>query len=127
MFKKYVAIVPIALITLAMLGASPVMAHGGAVAKHGGIAQMASDLSFELVPGPEGVVIYVEDHGQPLAPTGMSGKLTILTGSEKTEAPLVVAGDKLEAKGVKLGKGSKVVASLKTAQQKSITVRFSVR
>ncbi|PKO56756.1 MAG: hypothetical protein CVU28_01760, partial [Betaproteobacteria bacterium HGW-Betaproteobacteria-21] len=88
---------------------------------------LASDLSFELVPGQEGATIYVEDHGQPLSPTGMSGKLTILNGSEKTEAPLVVAGDKLEAKGVKLNKGSKVMANLKTAEQKSITVRFAVK
>lgn len=124
MLKKYACV---ALITLATLGASPVLAHGGATAKHGGVVQMASDLSFELVSGPEGAVIYVEDHGQPLAPTGMSGKLTILTGSEKAEAPLTVAGDKLEAKDIKLSKGSKVVASLKTAQQKVITVRFTVK
>lgn len=124
MLKKYAGI---ALITLATLGAGPVLAHGGAVAKHGGIVQMASDLSFELVAGQEGAVIYIEDHGQPLAPTGMTGKLTILSGSEKTEAPLAVAGDKVEAKGVKLVKGDKVVANLKTAQQKSITVRFTVK
>jgi len=72
-------------------------------------------------------VIYVEDHGKPLAPAGMSGKLTILSGTEKSEATLEVAGDKLEAKGVKLTKGSKIVANLKTAQQKAITVRFTVR
>ncbi|ODU95498.1 MAG: hypothetical protein ABT00_03705 [Bordetella sp. SCN 68-11] len=124
MFKKYAGI---ALITLATLAAGPVLAHGGAVAKHGGIVQMASDLSFELVPGADGGAIYIEDHGKPLAPAGMSGKLTILNGSEKSEATLEVAGDKLEAKGVKLAKGSKIVANLKTAQQKSITVRFTVR
>ncbi len=124
MFKKYAGI---ALITLATLGAGPVLAHSGAVAKHGGVVQAASDLSFELVTGQESALIYIEDHGQPLAPAGMSGKLTILSGAEKTEAPLVVAGDKLEAQGVKLVKGNKVVANLKTAQQKSITVRFTVK
>ncbi|MDO9598415.1 MAG: hypothetical protein Q7J47_11910 [Azoarcus sp.] len=124
MLKRYALV---AMITLATAGAGPALAHGDAVAKHGGIVQLASDLSFELVPGQEGATIYVEDHGQPLSPTGMSGKLTILNGSEKTEAPLVVAGDKLEAKGVKLNKGSKVVANLKTAEQKSITVRFAVK
>lgn len=124
MFKKYAGI---ALITLATLAAGPVLAHGEAVAKHGGIVQMASDLSFELVPGQEGVVIYVEDHGKPLAPTGMSGKLIILSGAEKTEATLEVAGDKLEARGVRLTRGSKIVANLKTAQQKAIMVRFTVR
>lgn len=124
MLKKYAGI---ALITLATLTAGPVLAHGGAAAKHGGIVQVASDLSFELVSGPADTLIYIEDHGQPLAPTGMSGKLTILSGVEKTEAPLTVADDRLEAKGVTLSKGSKVVANLTTAQQKAITVRFTVK
>jgi hypothetical protein len=124
MFVKFASI---ALITMATLTATPVLAHGDAVAKHGGIAQMASDLSFELVPGKESALIYIEDHGKPLAPTGMSGKLTILAGSKKSEAPLTVAGNKLEAVGVNLSKGNKVVASLKTSEQKPITVRFTVR
>ena len=51
---------------------------------------------------PDGAAIYVEDHGKPMAPTGMSGKLTVLNGTEKSEADLAAAGDKLEAKGVKL-------------------------
>jgi len=124
MLKKYAGI---ALIALATLAAGPVLAHGVAVAKHGGIVQMANDLSFELVPGADSAAIYIEDHGKPLAPAGMSGKLIILNGAEKSEATLEVVGDKLEAKGVKLAKGSKIVANLKTAQQKSITVRFTVR
>ena len=124
MFKKYAGI---ALITLATLAAGPVLAHGEAVARHGGIVQKANDLSFELVPGADGVAIYIEDHGKPLAPTGMSGKLTILSGAEKSEATLAVAGDRLEARGVKLARGSRIVATLKTAQQKAITVRFTVR
>jgi hypothetical protein len=49
-----------------------------------------------------------------MAPTGLKGKLTVLNGAEKSEADLVVAGDKLEAKGVKLAKGAKVVAALVT-------------
>jgi len=124
MLKKYAGI---ALFTLATLAAGPLLAHEGAAAKHGGIVQTASDLSFELVAGPQDTLIYIEDHGQPLAPTGMSGKLTILKGTEKTEAPLTVADDKLEAKGVTLTKGSKVVANLNTAQQNAITVRFTVK
>lgn len=124
MLKKYAGI---ALLTLATLTAGPALAHSDAVARHGGIVQTASDLSFELVAGPQDTLIYIEDHGQPLAPTGMSGKLTILEGTRKTEAPLTVADDKLVAEGVTLSKGSKVVANLNTAQQKAITVRFTVK
>jgi hypothetical protein len=114
-------------IGLSMLAAGGALAHGGAAPKHGGVVQTASDLSFELVGTADGAVIYVEDHGKALAPTGFSGKLTVLNGTEKSEAPITVAADKLEAKGVKLGKGTKVVAALTTPKQKAITVRFTVR
>ena len=74
-----------------------------------------------------GAVIYVEDHGKPMAPTGLKGKLTVLNGAEKTEAELVPAGDKLEAKGIKLASGAKAVATMTTPAAKAITVRFTVK
>ena len=103
------------------------MPSGGAKARHGGVVAMASDLGFELVGTPGGVAIYIEDHGKPIPPTSMTGRLTVLKGSEKTEADLAVAGDKLEAKGVKLAAGAKVVAALTTSARKAITVRFTVK
>lgn len=102
------------------------MAHGEAKAKYGGVVATANDLGFELVSTASGAVIYIEDHGKPTAPNGMKGKLTVLVGSEKSEANLVDAGDKLEAKGLKLPKGAKVVAALVTPAAKAITVRFTV-
>jgi hypothetical protein len=114
-------------LVLSTLGFHAAQAHSGGEPKHGGVVQAASELSFELVGTPEGAVIYVEDHGKPMATTGMSGKLTVLQGDQKSEAPLTAAGDKLEAKGVKLEKGARVVAALTTARQKAITVRFTVR
>jgi hypothetical protein len=116
-----------ALIGLAALGFSAAMAHGGAKPKHGGVVATSSDLSFELVGTADGAVIYVEDHGKPVVPTGMSGKLTVLNGDQKWESPITAAGDKLEAKNVKIAKGAKAVAALTTAQQKAITVRFTVK
>lgn len=96
--------------------------------KHGGVIQAASDLSFELVPKGDVATIYVEDHGKPVATAGMTGKLTVLNGSEKSEAELKPAGDnRLEAKAVKLGKGSKAVASVTTSNKKTISVRFAVK
>jgi hypothetical protein len=79
------------------------------------------------VGSPDGAVIYVQDHGKPMTPTGLKGKLTVLNGAEKSEAELVVAGDKLEAKGIKLAPGAKVVAALVTPSAKAITVRFTVK
>ena len=112
---------------LSVLSFNTAMAHGGAKPKHGGVVATASDLGFELVGTPTGAAIYIEDHGKPMAPAGMSGKLTVLNGAEKSEADLVVAGDKLEAKGVKLAAGAKVVAALTTPAKKAITVRFTVK
>ena len=127
MKKLLTAIVIVSVMGVSTLSFNAAMAHGGAQARHGGVVAMASDLGFELVGTPTGAAIYVEDHGKPMAPAGMAGKLTVLKGSEKTEAVLAVAGDKLEAKGVKLISGSKVVAALTTSAKKSITVRFTVK
>ena len=102
-------------------------AHGSAAPKHGGVVADAGDLHFELVGTPTGAAIYVDDHGKPVSPNGMSGKLTVLQGTQKSEAPLTVAGDKLEAKGVTLAKGAKVVAAITTPAKKAITVRFTVK
>jgi len=119
------------LLAAAVLGLSVLsfdaLAHGGAKPKHGGVVATASDLGFELVGTPTGAAIYIEDHGKAMSPAGMSGKLTVLNGAEKSEAELVVAGDKLEAKGVKLVPGAKVVAALTTSAKKAITVRFTVK
>ena len=58
---------------------------------------------------------------------GASGKFTVLTGADKSEAELKPAGDKLEAKGIKLAPGSKVVASVTTADKKTTSVRLTPR
>jgi hypothetical protein len=51
----------------------------------------------------------------------------VLDGSRKSEAPLLATADRLEAKGVKLAAGAKVVAAVTTPGKKAITVRFIVR
>jgi hypothetical protein len=112
---------------LGALGMPAALAHGGATPNHGGISQMAGDLGFELVSTADGVALYVDDHGKPVAPAGITGKLTVLNGTQKSEADLVAAGDRLEARGIKLAPGAKVVAALTTAQKKAVTVRFTVK
>lgn len=111
-----------------LLAAPAAFAHGDAKPQHGGIVRSANDLSFELVADAEGASLYVIDHDKAFDTSGASGKLTVLNGAEKTEADLKPAGgNKLEAKGVKLGKGAKAVAVLQTADKKAITVRFTVK
>lgn len=124
MMKQLITVV---LLALAATTSPPALAHGGAKPKHGGVVAVASDLGFELVSTLQGAALYIEDHGKPLAPAGIKGKLTVLNGREKSEAELTPAGDRLEAKGLVLRPGAKVVAVLTTAQAKAITVRFVVR
>jgi hypothetical protein len=112
---------------LSALSFNAAMAHGNIQPKHGGVVAEAGNLHFELVGTPTGAALYIDDHGKPVAPAGMRGKLTVLQGTEKSEAELAVAGDKLEAKGVKLAPGAKVVAALTTPAKKAITVRFTVK
>lgn len=124
MLKKLLTVI---VLGLSIISFNATHAHGGAKPKHGGVVQASNDLSFELVATPDGASIYVEDHGKPMAPTGMTGKLTILNGTDKSESDLVPAGDRLNAKGIKLQSGSKVVAVVNTAGKKAITVRFAIK
>ncbi|WP_342720840.1 hypothetical protein [Acidovorax sp. FHTAMBA] len=116
------------MLALSALVVPTAMAHGAAAPVHGGIVQTAADLSFELVATAEGVQIYIQDHGKDADASRFEGKLTVLNGAEKSEAPLKPAGaNRLEAKGVSLSKGAKAIAVLTTNSKKSITVRFAVR
>lgn len=124
MMKKLLTLV-VAGVTVLSFNAA--LAHEAAQARHGGVVAKANDLEFELVSTPTGALLFVADHGKPMAPIGLKGKLTVLSGADKSEAALVVVGDKLEAHGIKLAPGAKVVAALVTPAAKAITVRFTVK
>lgn len=116
------------LVAFCALAGQTALAHGGAKPQHGGIVQVANDISFELVAEADGATLYLQDHGKPMASTGLAGKLTVLVGSEKSEAELKAAGEnKLRAQGIKLSSGAKVVALVSSASGKAITVRFTVK
>lgn len=103
-------------------------AHGDAPAKHGGIIKVANDITFELVVKQDVAELYLDDHGAALATAGMRGKLTVLNGTEKTEVDLSPAGgNRLEAKGVKIDPGAKVIAAVSSADgQSTMSVRFAI-
>jgi hypothetical protein len=118
----------VAVLALSCLSMNPAQAHGDAKPMHAGIVQMVNDLSFELVAQADGATIYLMDHGKPMASKGITGKLTVLQGSNKTEADIKEAGDNtLRVLGVKLGKGDKLVAALSNVSGKSMTVRFTIK
>ncbi|MEM5427992.1 hypothetical protein [Cupriavidus oxalaticus] len=119
-----------AVLFAASLGLSGLaMAHGAKPAQYGGAVQTASDLQFELVNNDGSITIYVDDHDKKLPVAGASGKLTVLTGTQKAETALVpgagnalVAADKLA-----LAAGSKAVAAIRFADGKTATVRFALK
>ena len=96
---------------------------------HGGIVTEVADIDYELVAQPDTLTLHLRDHGKPLALDGASAKLTLLNGSEKTEATLSPAGDgKLQAKGsFKVAPGTKVVALVTVPGKKAANVRFAVK
>ncbi len=117
-----------AVAVLAALNLNTAEAHGTSDPRHGGIVQVANDVNFELVVEADGATIYLIDHDEPLASKGISGKLTVLNGSVKTEVDLKPAGDnKLRAKGVKIASGAKLVALLHEVEGQTVTVRFTVK
>jgi uncharacterized Zn-binding protein involved in type VI secretion len=115
-------------ITVALAISGTAFAHGDNP-KHGGVVSSASDMSFELVDKDGKATLYVNDHGKPVDTTNVTGKLTVLSGSEKTEVPLEPAGDNtLATKGeARLAKGSKAIAAVTFADKKTVNVRFSVK
>lgn len=117
-----------AVLALSALTLNTAMAHGAAKPRHGGIVQVANDVSFELVVETDGATIYLTDHDDPMPSDGITGKLTVLNGAQKTEADIKAAGDdKLRATGVKIAAGAKVVAVLNNVEGKTVTVRFNVK
>jgi hypothetical protein len=112
----------------ALLAAGPGMAHTEAKPQYGGVLAAGGDLSFELASDPSGASLYVVDHGKPADASKMAGKLTVLNGTQKSEAELKPAGgNKLVAAGVKLDKGAKAVAAVQVAAGKTVTVRFATK
>jgi hypothetical protein len=117
-----------ALLAISALGMNVAMAHGAAKPRHGGTVQVANDVNFELVADADGATIYLVDHDEDMPSKGISGKLTVLNGTQKTEVAVkATEGNKLRATGVKIAPGAKVVAVLNNVEGKTVTVRFTVK
>jgi hypothetical protein len=96
--------------------------------RHGGIVTTANHVTYELVAKPDMLALHVSDHGKAVKVAGGTAKLTILNGSEKSEASLAAEGNALMAKGAfKVGSGAKVVAVVSLPNAPGRTVRFVVK
>ncbi len=102
--------------------------HGEHTPKNGGVVVETKAGDLELVAKPDSILIYVGDHGKPMKLTSASGKVTVFNGTAKTEAPLALAGDKLEAKGsFKAGPGVKVLAEVALNGKPAVSARFTLK
>ncbi len=107
---------------------SPAFAAETHTPKHGGVVVETKAGDMELVAKPELIVIHVSDHGKPMKLTSASGKVTVFNGNDKTEAPLALVGDKLEAKGsFKVGAGTKVLADVALNGKPAVAARFTLK
>jgi hypothetical protein len=96
--------------------------------KFGGVVVETKVGDVEIVAKPDAIQIYVSDHGKVVKLDGGKAKVTLLNGTEKSEAELLPAGDKLEAKGAfKVAKGTKGIAVLTLAGKPAVSARFEVK
>ena len=96
--------------------------------KFGGIVVETKAVDLEIVARADALVIYLRDHGKPMKPDGAKAKVTLLNGTDKSEANLVPVGDKLEVKGTfKFVKGTKGIAVVTLPGKPPTTARFEVK
>ena len=108
--------------------ALPAFAAEDHAPKHGGVVVETKAGDLELVAKPELIVIHVSDHGKPMKLSSASGKVTVFNGNDKTEAPLALVGDKLEARGsFKIGAGTKVLAEVTLNGKPAVSERFTLK
>lgn len=115
------------LILAAVFAAQPLAAHEGhGQPMHGGIVAEAGHAQFEIVARDGRITVHASNHGAPLATAGASGKLTVLTGTNKQEIPLQASGqDRLQGQG-SLTAGDKLLLNVIWPGQKPLQARAVV-
>ena len=108
----------------------PAHAHGEAhshAPQHGGVVVEVKDMDLELVAKPDMLQLYLRDHGKPADVSKATAKVTLLNGTEKQEATLAPAGDRLEAKGsFRVVAGTKALAQVMVGG-KVLSARFEMK
>jgi hypothetical protein len=108
--------------------ALPAVAADDHKPKHGGVVVETKAGDMELVAKPDRIVVHVSDHGKPMKLTSGTGKVTVFNGNEKTEAPLALSGEVLEAKGAfKVTAGTKVLADVSLNGKPAVAARFTLK
>jgi len=102
-------------------------AHGEAEPRFGGIVKAAQDISFELVAdAPGGAQVWLDDHGELMPTTGISGKLTIVNPSGRKETALHSDGEKLTAPDATPVSGDRAILVVVLPSGQTISVRYAI-
>ena len=107
-----------------MLNAGQVLAH----AEHGqpqfgGVVAEAGEAQFEVVGRDGKLVVHVTNHGAPLDTVGATGKLTVLSGTNKQDIQLKPAGgNRLEGAG-SYAAGAKLLLQVQLPGKKPLQAR----
>jgi len=117
------------LAAVALVASATAYADGEHKPKYGGVVTVVKDVQYELVAKADSVALFIEDHGKKVDTKGATGKLTLLTGGDRTEVPLVPMGENgLGAKGAfKVPAGTKAVATITLAGKSAINARFELK
>ena len=85
------------------------LAHDTSKPSHGGQVAMAGETSFELVTANGAATLYVKQDDDPVDGATMTAKLSYTVAGKKQEMALAAAGgNKFEAKGASIPKGTSV-------------------
>ena len=120
----------LSLVSLVSLSVASAIAGSGhdLKPKFGGVVVETKVGDVEIVAKPESIQIHITDHGKAVKLNGAKAKVTLLNGTEKSEAELVAVADKLEAKGAfKIAKGTKGIAAVTLAGKAPVTARFEIK
>ena len=96
---------------------------------HGGVmSEAASGNRVELVAEAEQLTVYLSNHdGKPVDSKGVSGEITLLSGTEKTKVTLTPAGDNQLIAKAKASAGAKAIVKItlpgKPAEQMRLTLK----
>ena len=93
----------------------------------GGVVAEAGMAQFEVVAQEGKGIVHVTNHGAAVDTAGAKGKLTVLSGTAKSEIVLAPAGaNRLEGSG-KLTSGDKLLVNIELAGQKPLQARAVAR
>jgi hypothetical protein len=121
--RRAVAVLSAALVTTT----PPLQAHDE-TPQYGGVVRAVRDTAYEIVSVERGLLIHVDDHGNPVPVAGVVGKLILSGGAERSEVPLAAAGENLMlAAGARWAAGQKATAVFSMPSRGSVVVAFGAR